>query len=120
VEDYKPRCGDRGNPNGKSKEGKFCKCRQNYAIKINLEKEPNYMNNESCKITKIPEVKNPIVTRKRIGSTTYEVRSYFNPEAEESIEEKILRILKNDLTSGKNRGIMRMSQTVRLPERSSA
>jgi hypothetical protein len=62
----------------------------------------------------------PIRLNKRIGSTTYEVHSYFNPTAKETIEEKILRILKNDLTSGKNRGIMRMSQTELLPERSSA
>ena len=75
------------------------------------------MNNESCKITNEPR---PIVTRKRIGSTTYEVHSYFNPQAKESVEEKLMRIIKNDLTSGKNRGIMRMSQTGLLHERSSA
>ena len=74
------------------------------------------MNNESCK----NQDQRPIVTRKRIGSTTYEVRSYFNSLATETVEEKILRIIKNDLTSGKNRGIMSMSQTGLLPERSSA
>jgi len=75
------------------------------------------MNNESY--TKNTNTR-PIVTKKRIGSTTYEVRSYFNPAAKESLDEKILRILKNELTSGINRGIMVMSQTVGLPERSSA
>jgi len=68
----------------------------------------NYSNNE------------PITTRKRIGSTTYEVRSYFNPEAKETVEEKLLRIIKNDLTFRQNRGIIDMSQTAGLPERSSA
>jgi hypothetical protein len=74
------------------------------------------MKNESSNI----QSTRPIVTRKRIGSTTYEVNSYFNPAAKETLEQKILRILKNDLTSGLNRGIINMSQTVGLPERSSA
>ncbi|MCL2108494.1 MAG: transposon-encoded TnpW family protein [Oscillospiraceae bacterium] len=32
---------------------------------------------------------------KKIGSTTYEVNACFNPEAKETVEKKILRILKN-------------------------
>ena len=74
------------------------------------------MNNESCK----NQNQRPIVMRKRIGSTTYEVRSYFNSQATETVEQKLLRIIKNDLTSGKNRGIIGMSQTGLLHERSSA
>ena len=69
------------------------------------------MKNENCR---------PIVIRKRIGSTTYEVRSYFNPAAVETVEEKLLRIIKNDLTFRQNSAIMKQSQTVLLPERSSA
>ena len=61
----------------------------------------------------------PII-RKRIGSTIYEVNAYFNPEAKETVEEKILRILKNELTAAANCAILNMSQTARLPERSSA
>ena len=74
------------------------------------------MNNESCK----NQEQRPIVTRKRIGSTIYEVRCYFNPEAKERLEEKILRIIKNDLTFGQNRAILNVSQTELLHERSSA
>ena len=62
----------------------------------------------------------PITIRKRIGSTIYEVRSYFNPAAKETVEEKLLRIIKNDLQFISNRAIMNMSQTAVLPERSSA
>jgi hypothetical protein len=81
-----------------------------------LKKGEPTMKNESSNYTN----QRPIVTRKRIGSTTYEVRSYFNPAAKETIEQKLLRIIKNDLTAGLERGIMRLSQTVGLPERSSA
>jgi hypothetical protein len=62
----------------------------------------------------------PITIRKRIGSTIYEVRSYFNPAAKETVEEKLLRIIRNDLTNGVNRAIINLSQTAVLPERSSA
>jgi len=62
----------------------------------------------------------PIIIRKRIGSTTYEVNAYFNPEAKETVEKKILRILKNELTNSTKCAILNMSQTVLLPERSSA
>ena len=68
----------------------------------------------------------PIVTRKRIGSTIYEVRSYFNPQAKETVEEKLLRIIRNDLTFRQNRAIIDMSQTagiampIKIGERSSA
>jgi hypothetical protein len=61
----------------------------------------------------------PITIRKRIGSTIYEVNAYFNPEAKETIEEKLLRIIGNDLTFRQNRAILNMSQTVLLPERGS-
>jgi hypothetical protein len=58
--------------------------------------------------------------KKRIGSTVYEVRSYFNPAATETIEEKILRIIKSDLHFSSNRAIMRLSQAAGLPEGSLA
>jgi hypothetical protein len=62
----------------------------------------------------------PVFMRKQIGSTVYQVNAGFNPEAKETVEEKILRLIKNDLTGGFKRGILKMSQTVILPERSSA
>jgi hypothetical protein len=61
----------------------------------------------------------PITMKKRIGSTIYEVNAYFNPEAKETVEEKLLRIIKNDLQFVSNRAIMKLSQTARLPERGS-
>ena len=56
----------------------------------------------------------PITMRKRIGSTIYEVRSYFNPQAKETVEEKLLRIIRNDLQFISNRAIMKLSQTARV------
>jgi hypothetical protein len=84
--------------------------------KNNFRKVEPKMKKESSNI----QTARPIVTRKRIGSTTYEVRSYFNPQAKETVEEKLLRIIKNDLTFRQNRGIIDMSQTAGLSERSSA
>jgi len=68
----------------------------------------------------------PITMKKRIGSTTYEVNAYFNPEAKETVEKKILRILKNELTNSTKCAILNMSQivgvalSVKTDERSSA
>jgi hypothetical protein len=56
----------------------------------------------------------PITIRKRVGSTTYEVNCYFNLAAKETVEEKLLRIIRNELTFGGNCGIMKTSQTVGL------
>ena len=61
----------------------------------------------------------PIKMSKRIGSTTYEVNCYFNPEAKETATEKVWRMLKKDLQIPRKCDIIRMSQTVGLPERSS-
>ena len=56
---------------------------------------------------------------KRIGSTVYEVEVYFNQDAKETMNEKILRLIKNDLNYLRKNDIMGMPQTGRLPERSS-
>ena len=37
---------------------------------------------------------------KKIGRTTYKVRVYFNPNSKESFNDKLLRIIKNDIASG--------------------
>jgi hypothetical protein len=34
--------------------------------------------------------------RKRINSTTYEVEVYFNPESQETLDDKILRLIRNE------------------------
>lgn len=58
--------------------------------------------------------------RKRIGSTVYEVRVYFNQDTKEMMEDKILRLARNDLNMKASDGNMAVPQTGRLPERSSA
>jgi hypothetical protein len=57
--------------------------------------------------------------RKRIGSTVYNVNIYTNPEAGETINDKILRIIRNDLNLTTRNATMDLPQTGRLPERSS-
>ena len=61
----------------------------------------------------------PYVLKRRIGSTTYRVRLHFNPESRETLDDKVLRLLKNDLNLSPSHGRMDLSQTGRLPERSS-
>ena len=39
---------------------------------------------------------NPIVLRKRIGSTAYLVSVHFSQTSKETLEDKILRLIKND------------------------
>ena len=52
----------------------------------------------------------------RIGSTTYRVALYF-PEAEsETLEDKILRLIKNDLNYQTDNGTIGLLQTSRLPD----
>jgi len=62
--------------------------------------------------------------RKKIGNTTYKVSVHFNDRSKENIEDKILRLAKNDaeniLQSQRVCDIMEVPQTGRLPERSSS
>ena len=39
--------------------------------------------------------------RKRIGSTVYEVRVHFNQDAKETMDDVIMRIIRNEARSGK-------------------
>ncbi len=57
--------------------------------------------------------------RKRIGSTVYLINAYVKNDAGETIEQKILRLVKNDLHLSKP-VIMELPQAGRLPERGSA
>lgn len=59
------------------------------------------------------------IMRKRIGSTVYEVHAHFNPNAKEAMDEKILRLIRNDLNKPPPDAKMTVPQTGRLPERSS-
>ena len=60
------------------------------------------------------------VLNRRIGSTVYEVNVNFNQEAKETMDEKLLRIVKNGLNLQAKNDSMVMLQTSGLPERSSS
>jgi len=56
---------------------------------------------------------------KRIGATLYRVGIHFNPESKETLQDKILRLVKNDLNLLSFRATMESPQTGRLLERGS-
>ena len=62
----------------------------------------------------IPE---PYVLHRQIGSTTFRVRIYFNPDARETLDDKVRRLLKNDLLSTPRNVTMELLQADWLPER---
>ena len=63
-------------------------------------------------------LKENVITR-RIGSTTYKVRVEFCENATETMEEKILRMIKNEVsTNGEKCGIIESPQMSRQSERS--
>ena len=41
---------------------------------------------------------------KRIGSTVYEVNVHFSQDARETMDDKIMRIIRNDIQNGKAAG----------------
>jgi len=61
----------------------------------------------------------PLRLRKRIGSTVYLTNLYFINSAAETMTDKILRLVKNDLHFASENAIISLPQTGRLPERSS-
>ena len=68
-------------------------------------------------IIKLPE---QMLMHKRIGSTVYEVHVRFSQDAKETMTDKLLRLIKNDLNLISDHSKMGLPQTGRLPERSSA
>jgi hypothetical protein len=62
----------------------------------------------------------PVVMRKRIGSTVYVINVYLKNDAAETMDDKILRLIKKDLNLSAGNGMMEWPQTGRLSERSSA
>ena len=62
----------------------------------------------------------PITMQKRIGSTIYKIGLHFNYDATETLEEKIQRLLKNDLQSAPKPATMELLQAGWLSERGSA
>jgi len=57
--------------------------------------------------------------QKRIGNTIYTVEVHFDETSKETFEEKVLRLIRNDLTFRAKGGILRLPQTGVLLERSS-
>ena len=67
------------------------------------------------------ENKNFAYTTHRIGGTTYKVRVVFNESGGETMEDKILRIVRNDMvTNDGTYGIMETPQMSRQSERSAS
>ena len=67
------------------------------------------------------ENKNFAYTTHRIGSTTYKVKVVFNDSSTETMEDKILRIIRNEVhTSCENYDIIDTPQTSRQSERSAS
>lgn len=62
----------------------------------------------------------PFVLQRRIGSTTYRVKVHFNPKAKETMDDKVMRLLRNDLNHTLGHVKMKLPQTGRLSERGSA
>ena len=60
----------------------------------------------------------PTMMTKQIGSTTYSVSVHFNQENKETLKEKILRLIKNDLQFPQKCDIIEPLQAGWLPERS--
>ena len=67
------------------------------------------------------ENKNFAYTTHRIGGTTYKVKVVFNESGYETMEDKILRIVRNDMvTNDGTCGIMKAPQMSRQSERSAS
>lgn len=65
------------------------------------------------------EQKNTGFLIRRIGNTTYKVQIHFNETAKETMEDKILRLIRNDgLANQPECGIMELPQMSRPSERS--
>lgn len=56
---------------------------------------------------------------RRIGATTYKIKVVFSDDSRETMEDKILRMIRNSTeTGGEKCGIMNLSQMSRQSERS--
>ena len=62
---------------------------------------------------------NSTILTRRIGNTTYKVRAFFKEDESETMEDKILRLIRREsLASPQNCGKMDMPQMNRQSERS--
>ncbi len=67
------------------------------------------------------ETENYSYMTRRIGSTTYRVKVFFDENSTESMEDKILRIVQNDLLEKKEKyDTMNVPQMSRQSERSAS
>jgi hypothetical protein len=57
---------------------------------------------------------NSFFMQKRIGTTTFEVHAFFNPDATETLDEKILKLIENDLIYRPKCDTIKSPQTGRL------
>ncbi|MCL2034226.1 MAG: transposon-encoded TnpW family protein [Oscillospiraceae bacterium] len=64
------------------------------------------------------QITEPFVLQRRIGSTTFRVNARFSETSKETLDDKILRLLKSDLNHTENHATIDLLQTGRLPERS--
>lgn len=63
--------------------------------------------------------RNSVFLTQHIGQTTYRVRIHLSETAEETMEDKILRLIRNDgLTNEDTRAILNVPQVSRQSERS--
>ena len=74
----------------------------------------------NCNLKRLTTAPEQFVLQRRIGFTLYRVRAHFSETSKEALDDKILRLLKNDLNLTANHAIMESLQTERLSERSSA
>ena len=58
--------------------------------------------------------------QRRIGGSLYEVNFYFKHDAKETMEEKLIRLLQNDLINLSSDDMIMALQTDGLPERGTA
>ena len=88
---------------------------------INLTTTPGAIANnksEGCR-TAESRVSETNIFNKRIGSTHYKVNVFFNASSKETLKEKALRLMINDLSFDSKRATMQPLQADWLPERSS-
>ena len=83
--------------------------------------EPNTLYQEPTNHARRMQNKREQFIIRRIGGTTYKVRVVFNESGGETMEDKILRIVRNDMvTNDGTYGIMEAPQMSRQSERSAS
>jgi len=65
------------------------------------------------------KITTPLKMRKRIGSTVYVTNVYFKNDAAETMNDKIMRLIKNDLKFRLKNDMIKELQMGGLPERGS-